>query len=68
MIGKVNIEKSFDNSKLFSKSLEPGDFKKFFTDEGVYLDKLVGIMEDKAKDGDEFTVTYTVTVRREATT
>ena len=62
MKAAVKIEKSFDGSSQFRKGWESGDFREFFKDEGEYLDKLCGIMEDNAKTGEEFTVTYTVTV------
>jgi len=64
MTGHVTIEKTFDEAKAFSKELENGDFETFFKEEGEYLDKLVGIMKEKGESGDEFTVTYTVTVKR----
>ena len=64
MIGNVLIQKSFDKTVKFSKELENGDFKQFMTEEGEYLDSLVNTMKENAKPGEEFTVTYTVTVKK----
>ena len=64
MKAKVEIEKSFDKGKSFSKTWGKGDFKEFFNDEGKYLDNLCDILADKGKDGESFTVTYTVTVTK----
>lgn len=62
MVAKVDIRKSFDDGRGFLKDWENGDFEQFFKVEGQYLDKLAVIMEEHAKEGDTFTVTYTVTV------
>ena len=62
MKATVDIIKSFDEGKKFSKTYESGDFKEFFADEGKYLDNLSGIMAAHGDSGDEFTVTYTVKV------
>lgn len=62
MKGKVKIEKSFDNTRDFSKDLENGDFEEFFQEEGKYLDKLVSVAKEHGNSGDTFTVIYTVTV------
>ena len=64
MVGTVVIDKSFDESSGFMKTLESGDFETFFEEEGKYLDRLVGIANEHGKSGDKFTVTYTVTVER----
>lgn len=63
MNGEVKIEKSFDETVSFNKVLEDGDFEEFFKDEGEYLDKLTAIAMHHGDVGDEFTVTYTVTVK-----
>lgn len=64
LIGTVLINKSFDEDiKQFTKELVRGDFEEFFKDEGVYLDRLTGILENSGNANDEFTVTYTVNVR-----
>lgn len=64
----VTISKSFDDSTGFSKEWESGDFEDFFTDEGRYIDtlaeKLNGLNIEEM-DGDGFTVTYVVTVRKQ---
>lgn len=62
MKAKVEIAKSFDNGKAFSKVWKHGDFEKFFREEGEYLDNLCKIADDKGKAGEKFTVTYSVTV------
>ena len=62
MKAKVTMRKSFDEGKEFSKDWEHGDFEEFFKKEGDYLDRLGDIMEEHGEDGDQFTVTYTVTV------
>ena len=43
----IIIEKSFDNSKRFSKNLESGDLEQFFMEEGEYMDKLSNMLESK---------------------
>lgn len=62
MNAKIEISKSFDDGKEFSKQWDIGDFEQFFTEEGQYLDRLAGTAEVKGVAGDKFTVTYTVTV------
>lgn len=62
MKATVTIEKSFDEGKNFTKQYEFGDFEEFFDDEGMYLDKLAKVTIEKGKNGDGFTITYTVTV------
>ncbi len=64
MKARVEIEKSFDKGKEFSKEWKFGDFQQFFEEEGDYLDKLANILADKGMNGHEFTVTYTVTVTK----
>lgn len=64
MLARVNIDKTFDDGKAFKKEYAGGDFLTFFTEEGEYLDRLCGIMTDKAAPGESFTVTYTVTVSK----
>ena len=62
MRATVKIEKSFDESIEFSKEWGAGDLEEFLKDEGVYLDKLGGMLAAAGKEGDSFTVTYTVKV------
>lgn len=64
MKATVTIDKSFDDSKEFSKTWENGDFEKFFKDEGGYLDRLAKMAEAHSKKGEGFTVIYTVTVKK----
>lgn len=64
MKATVRIEKSFDDGKQFAKDWEYGDFKEFFEAEGEYLDRLGNIMESKAEHGEQFVVTYTVTLTK----
>lgn len=61
---KVVIDKSFDESKEFTKEWQDGDFKEFFKDEGEYLDRLSKLADGRKEVGKLFTVTYTVTVER----
>lgn len=60
----VTIQKSFDEERRFSKDWEFDDFKEFFADEGSYLDRLSDVLKCRGNDGDNFTVTYIVTVTR----
>ena len=64
MKAKVTIDKSFDHSKAFSKTWENGDFEEFFKDEGEYLDRLAKMAEAHGKEGEGFTLVYTVTVKK----
>ena len=64
MRATVLIEKSFDDGKKFAKDYADGDFAEFFLEEGKYLDRLSDIMKERGVYGDEFTVTYTVTLKR----
>lgn len=69
MRATVTISKSFDDTTGFSKEWKAGDFEQFFTDEGQYLDKLTTALDGlniEEMDGDGFTVTFVVTVRKEA--
>lgn len=61
MKGTVIIEKSFDETRKFSKELNSGDLKEFFGEEGEYLDGLVETAKNHKGSG-YFTVTYTVKV------
>lgn len=63
MKANVNITKSFDRGRELSKNWEKGDFEEFMKEEGEYLDRLCTILA-RGGEGDEFTVTYTVTVRK----
>ena len=62
MKAHVEIEKSFDDGKGFSKEYEYGDFEEFFKDEGEYLDRLSATLSEHGEDGQGFKVTYTVTL------
>ena len=62
MKANVQIEKSFDDGKAYEKEYANGDFAEFFTEEGKYLDRLSDVMKTRGAKGDEFKVTYTVTV------
>lgn len=63
MNARIEINKSFDTVTAFSKEWGEGDFKEFFSREGQYLDRLAAVMREDAKEGETFTVSYTVTVR-----
>lgn len=64
MKAEVTIKKSFDDGQWFGKEWEQGDFKEFFEEEGAYIDRLCTIAESKAKEGEDFTITYVVTVTK----
>ena len=64
MKAMVKVTKSFDDGKAFSKEWKHGDFQKFFGEEGEYLDKLAGIVEERGKRLEGYTVTYAVTVTK----
>ena len=64
MKATITIDKSFDESKEFSKEWTLGDFKDFMRDEGEYLDKLANLADTRTERGKLFTVTYTVTLER----
>ena len=64
MKAKVEVKKSFDLGKEFSKVWKDGDFEEFFKGEGEYLDRLAKTLDSKGMMGDSYTVTYTVTVRK----
>lgn len=57
---KVRIEKSFDDTKEFSKEYEQGDLQEFFDEEGMYLDDLAEIFKKQASDSALARVVYTV--------
>ena len=61
----IIIEKSFDDSKKFSKKLESGDLEQFFKEEGEYMDKLSNILESKGSQNDSFELTYKIKVEKE---
>ena len=61
---KVVIEKSFDDSKEFTKEWQAGDFETFFKEEGEYLDRLSKTAVEKGAEGQGFTVVYTVTFKK----
>ena len=64
MDAKIEITKSFDDAKEFSKVWEKGDFEEFLKDEGNYLDRLGTITEGKGKNGESWTVTYKITLTK----
>lgn len=64
MKATVTIDKSFKDSKEFSKTWENGDFEKFFKVEGEYLDRLAKMTEAHGKEGEGFTLVYTVTLKK----
>lgn len=64
MKATIKIDKSFDESKEFSKTWQGGDFAEFLKDEGDYLDRLSKTCENRTETGKLFTVTYTVTLER----
>lgn len=64
MKATITIEKSFDKTRGFSKDLEDGDLQEFFNDEGEYLDRLSKLADEHGEEGDEFTVTYIVKVKK----
>ena len=64
MRASVDIGKSFDEGKSFSKEYANGDLAEFFVEEGKYLDRLADILRVRGKAGDEFTVTYTVKLKK----
>lgn len=64
MKATIKIDKSFDESKEFSKEWQGGDFCDFMKEEGEYLDRLSQTCENRRETGKLFTVTYTVTLER----
>ena len=64
MKATIKIDKSFDESKEFSKEWQGGDFCDFMKEEGEYLDKLANVADNRRETGKLFTVTYTVTLER----
>lgn len=64
MKATITINKSFDESKEFSKEWRNGDFCEFMKEEGEYLDRLSKSCENRTETGKLFTVTYTVTLER----
>ena len=64
MKAKLEVNKSFDDSGIFTKVWKQGDFEEFFRDEGEYLDKLSELAGKHGTSGELFTVTYTVTVSK----
>lgn len=61
MKATIKIDKSFDESKEFSKEWQNGDFCVFMKEEGEYLDRLSKVCEGRP-EGKLFTITYTVTL------
>lgn len=64
MKATIKIDKSFDESKEFSKEWTSGDFEQFLKEEGEYLDRLSKSCDNRPERGKLFTVTYTVTLER----
>ena len=64
MKAKVIIDKSFDDSKEFTKVWNEDDFRQFLNDEGAYLDRLAKVLEERGNENDGFTVTYTVSLTK----
>lgn len=64
MKANIEIKKSFDTTAEFSKEWEKGDFEKFLSLEGEYLDRLGKTTEVKGDKGDSWTVTYTITLTK----
>lgn len=64
MKASVRIDKSFDETRTFRKEWQSGDFREFLETEGGYVDGLCKIAEDKGKEGQGFTITYTITVTK----
>lgn len=60
----VAIAKSFDDGTEFEKAWENGDFQKFFSDEGEYLDGLSKVLDSEGNVGDEFEVIFMVSVTK----
>lgn len=63
MNARITVEKSFDVGRAYSKEIIPGDLKEFFDEEGQYLERLAEATRKHAKSGEEWSMTYTVTVR-----
>lgn len=64
MKATIEIKKSFDATTEFSKEWIANDFETFFRKEGEYLDMLALCTKVKGDDGDTWTVTYTVTLKK----
>lgn len=66
MNATVVVTKSFDHEeRSYSKGwYNDDDFMEFFKDEGQYLDRLCGVLDENGKSGDDFTVTYVVHVTK----
>lgn len=65
MKAKVTIYKSFDGEpREFTKEWNEDDFRQFLNDEGAYLDRLAKVLEERGKESDSFTVTYTVSLTK----
>lgn len=64
MKAQITIEKTFDETRGFTKEYEQGDFKEFFNDEGEYMDNLADTLKKAGKAGNSFQIIYTVTLTR----
>lgn len=64
MKAQITIEKSFDETRTFTKEYETGDFAEFLTEEGIYCDNLAKILNTKGKDQNSFQIIYTVTLTK----
>lgn len=65
VMARVEIVKSFDDGRKLIKEWGMGDLKKFFEEEGEYLDKLAKITEEHGEPGDGYAITYMVMVTKE---
>ena len=61
----IEIKKSFDSTKSYSKYLDSNDLYEFFKDEGKYLDNLAETLETKGNQNDSFEVIYKVNIIKE---
>lgn len=65
VMARVEIVKSFDDGRKLSKEWSMGDLKKFFDEEGEYLDKLAKVTEEHGKPGNGYAIAYMVIVTKE---
>lgn len=64
MKAQITVIKSFDDPKNYVKDIVKGDLPKFFSEESDYMETLCNTMNEYGNRGDEFTIVYTVTVRK----
>lgn len=65
VMATVEIVKSFDDGRKLSKKWGMGDLKKFFEEEGEYMDKLAKVTDEHGEPGDSFVITYMIIVAKE---